>query len=254
MRRDRWAFFASGVVEAVPGFQGFEAIAVVEDRAALTIESEVDGVMRGYLVSGTFERDDDGDPSALRLDRQTLVAIPAPDRPNRTVNLSNLSYEAVLATPSETVALYEASGQSVGDHPRAYVFDHGGHLARALPSPVLEYRVTDATALDREGRFWVLNTFWPGDDLLLHPVADSLAMRYGQGPTHAASRIVERLVEFRLTSTGVRRTDRAPLPFQLLDRGLARNWEGVARLDDDGFLIVTDTYPGTMLGFVPLSH
>jgi hypothetical protein len=33
--------------------------------------------------------------------------------------------------------------------------------------------------------------------------------------------------------------------------GLGRNWEGLVRLDDRGFLLVTDLFPGTILGFVP---
>jgi hypothetical protein len=37
---------------------------------------------------------------------------------------------------------------------------------------------------------------------------------------------------------------------QLSDEA-ARNWEGVVRLEDRGFLLVTDTFPRTLLGFVP---
>jgi hypothetical protein len=35
--------------------------------------------------------------------------------------------------------------------------------------------------------------------------------------------------------------------------GVARNWEGIAQLNTgylDGFLLVTDTFPATMLAFV----
>jgi hypothetical protein len=31
-----------------------------------------------------------------------------------------------------------------------------------------------------------------------------------------------------------------------------RNWEGLVRLDDYGFLLATDKYPRTILAFVPL--
>ncbi len=244
------ALFAPGVAAAVPGFQGFEALVVVGDSAFLTIEARDQDRMAGYLVAGVFEADADGGPAALRLDPQTLTPLPPPDLPNRAINLANMSYETLVATPREVVALYEANGQAVDPRPRAYVFDHREHLERALPFPVLEYRVTDATDLDEENCFWVLNTFWPGDGLLLKPAVDSLALRYGRGPTHARSQIVERLVELHLTGTGIRRTERAPIPFRLLGHDTARNWEGVVRLEEDGFLVVTDSYPGTMLGFV----
>jgi len=31
----------------------------------------------------------------------------------------------------------------------------------------------------------------------------------------------------------------------------ARNWEGIVRLDNRGFLLATDKFPTTILGFVP---
>ena len=244
------ALFAPGIAASVPGFQGYEALAVVGDSAFVTIEAEAEGLMQGYLVAGVIEEDAAGDPTALWLDPQTLTPIPPPDVPNRAINLTNLSYEALVATPREVIALYEANGQIVDPHPRAYVFDHRQRLRRALPFPVLEYRVTDATELDEHGRFWVVNTYWPGDELLLRPAADSLALQYGRGPTHGQSQIVERLVEFRLTGRGVRRTRRPPIQLRLLSHSAARNWEGVVRLEGDGFLLVTDSYPGTMLGFI----
>lgn len=243
------ALFAPGIAAAVPGFQGYEALAVVGDSAFLTIEAETEGVMQGYLVAGAFE-EDDGALTALRLDPQTLTPIPPPALPRGAINLDNMSYEALVATPQAVAALYEANGRAVDPHPRSYVFDHRHRLERALPFPVLEYRVTDATDLDRHDRFWVLNTYWPGDELVLRPVADSLALQYGRGLTHAASRIVERLVELRMTGAGVVRTRRAPIQLQLLSHSAARNWEGIVRLEHHGFLVVTDSYPGTMLGFV----
>ena len=33
--------------------------------------------------------------------------------------------------------------------------------------------------------------------------------------------------------------------------GVARNWEGIARLEGRGFLLVTDQFPDTILAFVP---
>jgi hypothetical protein len=32
----------------------------------------------------------------------------------------------------------------------------------------------------------------------------------------------------------------------------SRNWEAIVRLDDLGFLIASDKYPETEIGFVPL--
>jgi hypothetical protein len=57
-----------------------------------------------------------------------------------------------------------------------------------------------------------------------------------------------------LTHEGIALADRPPLQLALSDDLLGmigRNWEGLARLDPRGFLLVTDTFPGTILAFVP---
>ncbi|MGD9316494.1 MAG: hypothetical protein PVG56_06655, partial [Anaerolineae bacterium] len=75
-----------------------------------------------------------------------------------------------------------------------------------------------------------------------------------QGPTHAQAETVERLLEFEYSESGIDLVDRPPIQLELMDSflgGLGRNWEGLARLDDRGFLLVTDLFPGTILGFVP---
>ena len=42
-------------------------------------------------------------------------------------------------------------------------------------------------------------------------------------------------------------------PIQLiLDKESPRNWEGIARLNDNGFLLVTDKHPSMILAYVPL--
>ena len=50
---------------------------------------------------------------------------------------------------------------------------------------------------------------------------------------------------------GITFVDRAPVQLELPGED-ARNWEGIVRLDDVGFLLVTDQYPQTILGFVPV--
>ena len=45
-------------------------------------------------------------------------------------------------------------------------------------------------------------------------------------------------------------TDTPPILLRL-DASVGRNWEGIARLGDRGFLIATDKFPETLLGFVP---
>ncbi|OQY37114.1 MAG: hypothetical protein B6243_01430 [Anaerolineaceae bacterium 4572_5.2] len=113
----------------------------------------------------------------------------------------------------------------------------------------IEYRLTDATKLDGDNRFWAINYFYPGDEDLT-PASDPIVETYGEGETHSANDGVERLLQFQYADSGISLTDAAPIQLKLLEEDL-RNWEGLVRLGDSGFLLMTDKYPGTILGFVP---
>ncbi len=227
----------------VSGYEGYEAIAFDGNNAFLTIEAKPDAGMMGHLVRGTMA----ADLSALTLDAATLRNIPP------QAKISNFSDETIFITPNGVGTLYEANGENVNPSPVVHLFDENGNPDGTLPFPNIEYRVTDATAPDANGDFWVINYLFPGDLKKVNPAPDPIAARYGQGATHAAQEGVERLVQFRMSETGIIRTDAPPVQLVLPDAEL-RNWEGIARLDDRGFLLVTDKYPETILGFVPYSN
>lgn len=237
------AFDDGGLSAAIPAFEGFESIAIAGDRVYMTIEARQGGGMTGYLVAGAVDRT----ARRVTLDPASLVAI-APQAP-----LSNLSDEAIAVLPDgQLLTFYEANGAHVNPQPVAHRFDASGAPAGSLPSPTLEYRLTDATPADADGRFWAINYFFPNDEEKLAPANDELAARYGEGLTHAANRAVERLVEMQVTEAGVELVDQPPLQLRLLP-GVARNWEGIAPFTTgylDGFVLVTDTFPATMLAFV----
>ena len=159
----------------------------------------------------------------------------------------------MLVAGDRLVTIYEVNGAAINPSPVAHLFDLGLAPAGTLPFPQIEYRITDATTLDGEGRFWAANYFFPGD-IDLRTGIDPLAERYGWGPSHTPEGAVERLVEFQLTHSGIALADRSPIQLELPDDligMIGRNWEGLARLDERGFLLVTDTFPGTLLAFVP---
>ena len=237
LRPEAIPFAAPGVAAAVPGFEGYEAIAFRGDRVFALIESAGAGVTHGYLVAG-FVTPEGG----VRLDAATLAPLPAQAR------LDNLAYETLVATSSGVVVLQEANGIVVNPTPEAYRYDAATVLRDSLRAPTLEYRLTDATEIDSAGRFWVMNYFYPGDRALLRPGLDALNETFGRGLTHRRGQSVERLVEFHLNGTRIEPTGRAPIQLELLDE--ARNWEGLARFGTRGFLIATDTYPQTLLAFI----
>ncbi len=234
-------FTAPDVQDTVAGFEGYEAIAFVGDEVYMTIESETGAGLVGYLLFGTISPN----LRAVTMDTANLVPIPAQS------GVSNMCEESLVVTGDGMFTIYEANGAGVNAAPVVNAFDMS--LAPVAPIPLanVEYRITDATELDGDDRFWAINYFFPGDEDLL-PEEDSLADEYGEGATHAASAGVERLIEFQYSADAISLTDTPPIQLQLMADGSLRNWEGLVRLDESGFLLATDKYPQTILAFVPL--
>jgi hypothetical protein len=223
------------------GFEGYEAIAVAGDRIFLTVEISSRKVMSGLLVPGRIEPD----LSRVVLETERRQSIPLQQQ------IENLADETLVSAGERLIAIYEANGAADNPTPVAHIFDQNLQLVSELPFPTIEYRVTDATDLDTENNFWVLNTYSLGT-FGLKPQVDAIAQTYGEGCTHSFYFGVERLVELHYDPTdGITLTSRAPIQLALLGNLFSRNWEGVARLDDLGFLIASDKYPETILGFVP---
>jgi hypothetical protein len=229
-----------GVEEKVPGFNGFEAIAFRGNRAYLAIEAAVNCKMSAWLVAGDMAPDG----ASLRLDPATLTAVPL-DR-----QICNMGIETLVLVGDRLLAVFEANGANVAPHPVAWAFNTDLKLEGAIPIPSIEYRITDATKTDAQGRFWVTNYLWPGDIEKLRPAKDALRERFGAGPSHAKLEIVERLVQLQYRDGRISLTDTPPIQLALAPPE-GRNWEGIVRLDDRGFLVVTDEYPETLFAFVP---
>lgn len=229
-------------LEDLPNYEGVEAIAFNGETVYITVETDQGSEMAGYLVAGTIEQD----MSTLTLDTSTVVSIPA------QTSVDNYSEESVLVFDDVIMTLYEANGSQVNESPKVHRFDRQLSDLGAVPFPNVEYRITDATIPDAEGRFWAVNSIFEGSINKLKPAPDPLVARYGIGATHAEHNTVERLVAFQYTADSVTLTDRRPVQLTLRSDGKARNWEGVARLDQRGFLLVTDRFPETILAFVKM--
>lgn len=227
--------------DRISRFEGFEAIDFIGDEAYLTIEASGGG-MRAYLIKGTMAPD----LSLLTLDADNLTRI------DRQAELGNTSDEALLIADGQVVTFYEANGVEVNEAPVVHLFNTDLAEAGTMAFPNIPYRVTDVTSLDENGRFWAINYNFPGTPAL-QTDNDPLAAVYGEGATHAQSAVVERLVKFQYTPDGIMMIERPPIQLQLTG-GDGRNWEGIVRLDDRGFLLVTDKFPTTILGFVPFQE
>ncbi len=233
-------FENSGLGDRMDGFEGYESIAFLEDTAYLTIEVSGGG-MKGFVVRGSIAPD---------LSQFTIVG-PRMTEIEQPVTLGNRSDEALLIAEDQIVTFYESNGEAVNESPVAHLFSTDLNIAGTVPFPHIPYRITDVTELDENGRFWAINYNFPNDRAIQEE--DSLIAQYEEGATHQNSEGVERLVEFQYSEDGVTRIEQPPIQLQLLSDEL-RNWEGIVRLDDLGFLIVTDKFPETILAFVPIGE
>ena len=221
--RPRTIAFDGGGAARLPGYEGFEAIAIHGTSVFLTVETSP-ALMRAFLVKGEARVEG---PS-IRVGGAAVPIEPP-------VDLDNMSHESLVFRDGRVLALFEANGATVNPRPNGALFDADLRALGMVPFPALDYRVADATAIDAEGRFWVSNVYYVRDRQL----------RAG------SRRSVEQLVELAWTGARVERTATPPIVLQRIDDRTTRNWEGLVRLDDRGFLLATDTYPQTLLGFVP---
>ena len=223
----------------IKGFDGFEAIAFKGNKIYITIEAEHDGAMVSYLVWGKI----DSKSLEVSINEKNLQPIKTP------IQLNNISFESIIINDKDIVMIYEANGSNLRKNPTQTVFSHKSNNISQINFPNIEYRITDVTKMDKKGRFWAINYFWPGDKKLLNPGKDNVLNRVEQGSSHFKSNQIERLVEFQLNTSEISISDTKPIQL-FLESDASRNWEAVARLDDKGLLIATDKHPKMILGYV----
>jgi len=127
------------------------------------------------------------------------------------------------------VAEFTFNGQKQNPNPVVHVFDFNLKAIGLTSVPNVEYRVTDATRVDAEGYFWVMNYFYPGDKHL-KPEIDPIAAMYGEGPSHLESETVERLLKLHVSEAGIVLIDQAPIQCFLYPLFIKRNSMNSQRL------------------------
>jgi hypothetical protein len=220
-----------------PGFEGFEAIAFAGNRAFLLVEAAKENKTIGYVVPARVEG------NTLVLDHEARQELP----PHSGV--ANLAYEALSVAHDKLLVMGELNAAPANPEAKALLFDLNLNPLGESVMPVLQYRLTDATPADANGRFWVSNYKM---DKCEYPVGhDPLSAEHGHGATHAQRARVERLVELEEKDGEVRLSGRPPVHLALDLTRDGRNWEAMALLEGRGFLVMTDSFPETILGFVP---
>ena len=239
-------FDDAGLSKQLDGFEGFEAIVFIEDAVYMTIETRGGNPMKSFLVRGTVESSQEN-LSSISLDGSSLVELPVQN------NSSNASYETLTSDGNFIYAFFEQNGEAQNDNPYAIRFDPALKEMNEIKVDSINFRLTDASLVDSDGCFWMINYFFPGDTHLIVD-EDPISARYGLGESHQINEPVERLVKYCLTQEGFLLSQSPPLYLELLENDEARNWEGLAEFGDLGFLIITDKFPGSILGYIELKE
>tara|TARA_Y100001936_G_scaffold232326_1_gene257146 strand:- start:679 stop:1272 length:594 start_codon:yes stop_codon:yes gene_type:complete len=194
--------------------------------------------MQSFIVKGSMDIKN----KTLIIDPEKKVEILLP------VNIKNMGYESILKYKYRLMVLFEANGINVNSDPKASFYNSSLKQKGHISFPNIEYRITDATELDDQGRFWAINFFWPGEKKRLNPGKDLVLNNTVKGETHQKFEHVERLVEFKIDGKNIYKTN--SLPIQLKLNQNSRNWEGVVRMENKGFLMIVDEHPRTILAFI----
>ena len=237
-------FEDAGIPNQLKGFEGFEAITFIDNSVYLTIETHGGDPMKSFVVKGSVDSDESG-IKAIQLDGSSLVELIVQN------SNSNASYEALTSDGKFIYAFFEQNGEAQNASPYAVRLDSDLHNMQEIPMDFINYRLTDATLMDDEGAFWMINYFFPGDTHL-RVKDDPLSTSFGLGETHQKNEPVERLVKINLTQAGFVLANEPPLYLQLLENDEARNWEGIARFGEQGFLLITDKFPDSILGYIKI--
>lgn len=222
-------------------FDGYEAIACQGDTVWLSIEAQdQSGVFQTYVVPAEFDHIEKN--LSIRTDQIRYVKSQS-----RMVNMAD---EAITLTKSHLITLHEVNDKRRVDKPKANRVNVLTGEQDQLEFEHLPFRITDATAINDANKFWVINYQYSGDEFA-RDSHDFIAKEYGQGKSHQQYFNTERLIEYKLLEQKIVRTKRAPIQL-MMEQDEGRNWEGITRLENTGFLLITDKHPETILGFVEI--
>ena len=206
----------------IDGYEGFESIVFNGNDVFCTIESNKSGKMSGYLIKGMIKPD----LSEVTFDEMTITQIPIHKQ------IKNMSYESILLHKNQLYVFFEANGKNVNPSPKVHIYDLELNYISSKNINLTDYRITDVTS-SKQNNFWAINYMWPGENDLLNPVVKSDSS-------------IETLVMFTIEEQSI-------IPQKTLKLNIkteSRNWEGLVELENKGFLLATDKYPGSILGFV----
>jgi len=226
-------------LEQYEGFgSGYEAVIFNKDTLLASIEYYKGDETVSVIVKGII----DSNKMIIDFDEKTLLKLP------NNSGLENFSEESLIIAEESLIAIHEAN---FGEKNYAFKIPFSLKSYQRIEFPKINFRITDASEVEDSLKFYAVNYLWKGDDAIF-PVKDLISEKWGIGKTNKFGKDLERIVQFRIYNTKIELTEKPPIYLKLDKKG--RNWEGIVRLDNLGFLIITDKHPSTILGFVPFEQ
>lgn len=227
--------------KAVSIFDGFEAIECHDNKLWLSIEAVTFlGQYQSFVVPAEIRFE----PTAsINIEQEKLTHLPSLSK------MRNMGDEAIVMSGDDVIAVHEINDERAVAQAMARHIQRSDSSLSNIPFPAVPFRITDATKLDEDKKFWAINYKYSGDKFSRN-ADDFIAKQYGQGASHQKFYNVERLLEFEVKKDGIFLTNKAPIQLKM-EQHEGRNWEGIVRLDKLGFLLVTDKHPKTVLAFIP---
>jgi len=238
----RLKLFADGLEQFNRWGSGYEGIIFNDNDVYIIFESYRNS--NAFVVKGEI----DFANNSVTLEAATLQEIEIPTK------LPNLTAETITLFEDKILVINEVNGINLIENPKANLFSSELSSRSEISLPNIEYRVTDATEIEKDSTFWVINYLWTGEINYIKPQNDALFDKYGIGKSHQNSQTVERLVKLKISNNEIQFADQPPIYIQLNSNRGSRNWEGLVKLDEIGFLVATDMFPRTILGFIPYSE
>lgn len=219
---------------------GLEAIAVSGDNVFLLAEmvNKIDGTF-AYLLKGRF----------FSKENKIIVNTENKTTLKTSYKIKNLGFETLTIFNNKLIAIEEINGKNIVANPKVKVFDFDLKLIDEYEFPNIEYRITDATAVDSEGVFYVTNYFYPGERDEIKPAEDSLIYKYGIGKTHQTNEYLERIIELKIVGKKII-INSPPYYLKMDDYSEGRNWEGIEMLDKNIFILSADYYPKSIFSII----
>ena len=122
----------------------------------------------------------------MKSKKEDILEIKTP------VQVKNMTYESALIYKDIALFLYEANGKNLQKDVFQQTLSLKDFSISNIKFPNIEYRITDATKVDENNKFWAINYYWPGDKKYLNPAKDYL------NTLPKSSNKVERIVEFEI--------------------------------------------------------